>query len=127
MRLPSVVGTQRFCTSPHADVPVDVAVDVGNFREGAVRGIHLVILRGRRDRAQFGHEAPAGHREGLDVVVAAGDDLHPAVGEVQAAELVRGLDRRREPERVVVLPIPRSARCSRIPGVRSSSSPVRQS
>ncbi len=85
-------------------MPVDVAVDVGNFREGAVRGIHLVILRGRRDRAQFGHEAPAGHREGLDVVVAAGDDLHPAVGEVQAAELVRGLDRRREPERVVVLP-----------------------
>ena len=83
---------------------VDRAVDRRDLCQGAVRGVHLVELGGRADRSQFGDDAPCGHREGGDVVVALREHLDLTLAQSDAADLVRGLDRRDEPQAVVTLP-----------------------
>ncbi len=66
--------------------------------------IYLEELRGHRDRAHLGGDPLPGHREGVDVVVAAGDDLHLADRRRDAADLVRRLDRGDEIDQVVAAP-----------------------
>ena len=88
----------------HADVFVDRAVDCGDLLQGPVGGVHRVELRGRGDRGQLGDDPSAGHREGVDAVVALRENLDLAVHGRHAADLERPLDRGHEPEPVVALP-----------------------
>ena len=83
---------------------VDRVVDRRDLCQGAVRRVHLVELGGRADRGQFGDDAPCGHREGGDVVVALREHLDLALAQGDAADLVRGLDRRDEPQAVIAFP-----------------------
>ncbi len=86
------------------DGVVDPPVDRGELLHRAVGGVDCEELGGHRDARHLGGDAPLGHREGVDVVVALGDDLHLAVVKRHAADLVRGLDRRHEPQPLVALP-----------------------
>ena len=59
----------------HPDVVVNRFVDGRKLRQRAVGGVDAEELGGHRDRAHFGDDPIAGHREGVDVVVAAGYHL----------------------------------------------------
>ena len=64
----------------HPDVVVNRFVDGRKLRQRAVGGVDAEELGGHRDRAHFGDDPIAGHREGVDVVVAAGYHLDLAYG-----------------------------------------------